>query len=318
MTQALTIYTAAQVPALATDAEEALEAIRENLGSIALTERDLERIKMPSGNTPAFMVRGEGGKPAMATEIDCVLVGITSRRVYWGAPFGSGQQKPPECSSSDGIVGLGRYGRGGEGRHNGDCATCPMNAWPPEGSADRSKPCSEVRMLFFYPLGQQRALPMCLTVTPGSLQALKDYLLQDLGNKGKVYYRVVTRIGLTPAKNAAGIAYSQANFSHIGDLDEPTRRIAKGYKESMARLFAGIQPRHEDMASGGGPIIQGQVVSAPQESLADLDDLDADDLDEGRNIGEGADWKPDQGGVAYNPRHEETLPLTQETDGKPW
>lgn len=266
MTNAVTIFDAedfsSRLPALKQDMASIIEAVQVNLRGRRLRPLDMEKIRIPTGGNTTWSVPTlSGSVPAQA--IDCVVVGVGTPRVYWAAKYGEGESgAPPECRSDDGMYGRGLYGVGGaletEGNRYvprvGSCDTCPMNQWPPKGSKDRKKPCSELRMLFIYPageLGAELVLPMVVIVSPGSFKAVDDYLVR-LSGRGLPYFAAATRLELSQAKNGAGLVYSQMKLSSLGRLSPADHAKARGMSEGLATLFGQVsaQVTQEDVEGG--------------------------------------------------------------------
>src|SRR5438105_3518535 len=85
------------LPALASDPRAMLAVITENLGGDKITERDLDRIKMPSGGGLAWEVPGLGDQPDSEKTIEGVIVYHKTTRAYWPGDYEGGNE-PPQCS----------------------------------------------------------------------------------------------------------------------------------------------------------------------------------------------------------------------------
>ncbi len=95
--------------------EQLPEILKANLGSDGLNVSDLDRIKMPAGGGISWEVPTLTG---LKTEqvIKGVIVFHKNVRAFWEKAFGDAPGEPPDCSSDDGIMGVGKPG--------GDCAKC--------------------------------------------------------------------------------------------------------------------------------------------------------------------------------------------------
>ena len=107
-------------------------------------EFTLDRVKLPAGGGTAFEVPSEDGEDTeMAKDITGVILYNHPAFAYYAAAFAGGHAAP-DCSSIDGLNGVGTPG--------GDCRTCPFNKF---GSGDgQSKLCKNKRMLYILREGE--------------------------------------------------------------------------------------------------------------------------------------------------------------------
>src|SRR4029450_12815372 len=90
----------------------------QTLGGGVIELQDLDRIRMPTGGALTFEVPTPAGPESRPT-ITGVLVHVQQRRAYWAQAFDeTGGGTPPDCTSADGITGVGEPG--------GACARCPL------------------------------------------------------------------------------------------------------------------------------------------------------------------------------------------------
>ena len=172
--------------------------IKENLGQDRLDVNDLDLVKMPSGGSPVWTLPGIDRERA-AESFSGIIIHVLNNRVYWQKAF-TGEQNPPDCFSSDGMVGYGNPG--------GACDACPLAQW---GSAveGNGQDCRLKRLLII--LTQDSILPIVLRLSPTSIGASKKYFVR-LAGKTTPYSAVVTKFGLEKDKSAGGISYSKATF----------------------------------------------------------------------------------------------------------
>ena len=200
------IVTAGTKAITATESESFLTEIAqemEGLGDISF-----DSIKIPSGGGLAFEVPGEDPEnPDIAKEISGVVLVRRSTNGYWKDPFG-GDNKTPDCYSSDGKVGV--EAATGECR---DCVDCPRNQFKEDGSG---KDCKNMQNLYIVREGE--LLPVRLVLPPTSIKNLKDYIAKRLLFRGKKLGQVVTGITLSKAESRQGIKYAVAQFSKKRDL----------------------------------------------------------------------------------------------------
>jgi hypothetical protein len=146
-------------------------------------------------------------------ELEGVVIFWKEARGYWPRSFSdTGGGEPPQCSSDDGMHGVGDPG--------GVCGVCPLAQF---GSAPARTPnekakgqaCKASRLLFM--LRPNDLLPIVVSLPPTSLKPCRDYF-RRLANEELAFYNVVTGMTLTKDKNDAGIPYSVATFRMIRSL----------------------------------------------------------------------------------------------------
>ena len=200
------------------------QIIADNLGGEPIDVMDLDRIKVPSGGMLVWSVPdmlAEDGEIS-TKELDGVIIDSQVVRTFWRTSFEeSGGQMPPDCSSDDGITGVGDPG--------GECASCPFAKF---GSAEgrTSQACQMNRMMFIARPGS--ILPSVVKVPPTSLRPAKKYLMALSGSEKHVW-EVVTRMTLEKDKSADGITYSKIRFQMLALLPEDVKQRVAEYKEAL-------------------------------------------------------------------------------------
>lgn len=221
--------TALQVFNSDTNIQLVQDAIQENVGCGGISEFDFERIKIPAGGGPAFAINTLEGETMVKT-FDCVIVLARDSRGYWAkSPEDGGGNAPPDCSSHDGLIGIGDPG--------GRCADCPLAQFGTAKKGDKvlkGQACKAMRQLFILTGGS--LLPVVLTLPPTSLKAAKQYMLR-LAGQGVPYFGVVTKVGLEQATNEANQKYSKATFTFVAKLNDEQRAKAKAYGEMLRPLI---------------------------------------------------------------------------------
>jgi hypothetical protein len=226
------------VPALSQNVAEEMQGL----------QFTFDRVRIPAGGGLVFELPGEDDDgPQSVKEIVGVIADHHAARSYWREAF-SGQGRPPDCASVDGITGSAIEESGLEwaGAHR-ECATCPMNRW---GSDDkgRGKACKELHRLYILQEGQ--AFPLLLTLPPTSLKSLSNYLGNRILAQGLRSYQVVTRIALRRAQNTNGIAYSQAVFSAVGRLGQEAAARMAAYARSLQAITRSLPATADDYDTG--------------------------------------------------------------------
>jgi len=162
-------------------------------------EVSFERIKIPSGGATVFELPGEDGEPESVKEFSAVILCHQTLNVRYDSKY-TGGNAPPDCSSLDGITGIGDPG--------GNYKSCPFNQF---GSGENgAKACKNRRRI--YLLRENECFPMMLSLPTGSLKAFTKYLQIQL-SKGRASNSVVTKFSLKKVANKSGIVFSQAVFT---------------------------------------------------------------------------------------------------------
>src|SRR5579875_3875470 len=219
--------------------------VQEEMQGLALT---FDRVRIPAGGGLTFEVPGEDeDEPESVKEIIGVIVDHHAARSYWRESF-SGQGRPPDCSSVDGITGTAIEESGLEwaGSTNA-CDRCPMNQWGSD-ERGRGKACKELHRIYILRDGEP--FPMLLTIPPTSLKNLSAYIAKRILAQGLRSYQVVTRISLRRAQNAGGIAYSQAVFSAVGRLSAEASERMAAYARAIQQVTRSLPPTADDYPAG--------------------------------------------------------------------
>ena len=189
-----------------TEAVNLTELFSEELDGL---DPSFERIRIPAGGGISYEIPGDDpDSPDTVKEFSAVILHHHSVNSYFKEKF-NGANNPPECASIDGKVGIDR--ETGECK---DCKTCPMAQF---GSGENGgMACKQKRCL--YLLREGEILPIIMTLPSGSLGEFTKYVTR-LVAKGKHTNSVVTKFALKKAQNSTGIAYSQAAFATVRNLN---------------------------------------------------------------------------------------------------
>jgi len=211
---------------------EIKEIVRENLAGMGRIQ--FERVKMPSGGALAFELTDENGEPRPAAEIVGVILDRYPVNAYWPDKF-AGAKNPPQCVALDGQNGVGQPG--------GPCIKCPHNQWGSDGEG-RGKACKNLHRIYILPPGD--ILPLLIALPPTSLANFNAYMMRLTSKTKKPYWAVVTKIKLEKATNTAGISYSRAVFTKIGDVPADKLAALKAYIEELKPLMRAVEVQAED------------------------------------------------------------------------
>jgi len=202
-----------------TDLEGFMESMRENFAGEQLNEGDLQRIKMPAGAGGTFEVPSLDGEE-YEKEITGTIIHQKNQNVYWAEEF-NGEKNPPDCSSKDGKIGVGEPG--------GECSSCPFNEFGSAMGGD-GKACKNLKTLFI--LREDNLLPLVISLPPTSKKNAKSYLLK-LASKGKIYYKVTSKLSLEKAKSKGGIDYMKVKMSYVDELNDKDVEMLQGYRKAI-------------------------------------------------------------------------------------
>lgn len=231
MTDKLAQQTTNQFAILTSGPEQAASitaAMKENVGEVGLF--DLTAIRFPSGGGTTWEIETLT-EPLAEKKLEVVILAAQDARVYYEAGMEeTGSGTPPDCSSPDGVTGLGNPG--------GSCADCPFAQW---GSANdgRGKRCSQRKQALV--LTKHSNLPYLLSVPPTSLKPLRQYMLALTG-QGLPYYGVVTELSLVKAVSGGGVEYAQLVCKFLRPLTPEEREVANPYRAALQGLLTQLPP----------------------------------------------------------------------------
>lgn len=223
---ALAVVEQAQFPIIGSDPQEIANLISENFGDETFSPFDLDKIVVPGGGATTWEIPTiEGIKEAK--EFRGVIVIAQRARGYWQSE-GMADGTPPDCSSEDGVVGIGEPG--------GMCAKCPL-AQANSSSKEDSKgaACKERRNLFVLLEGSM--FPVMVQVPRTSIKNFNKYKAGVTGQM-KSIHQVVTIFSLEKTKTG-GYTHSVVNFKMGGELPQEGYNVVKSYKKSFLDILSG-------------------------------------------------------------------------------
>jgi hypothetical protein len=212
--------------------DQVLALIDENLAGRPLNVLEFPKIKLLGGGALNFRLEGAGDDETPKT-IEGIMVAYRAARIYWKRPYGGkgGSKKPPDCTSTDGFVGIGDPG--------GECAQCPfakfgsaVNAL--DGRPTNGQACKDVRQALVLLPGH--ILPYLLNVPPTSVKNFNQYTLTMLST-GTRYWAAVTRFSLERASNEDGVDYAKILFRLEHRLSIEEQRALQPYQERMKEIL---------------------------------------------------------------------------------
>lgn len=216
----------------ALDHADLKEVVRENLAGMGRIQ--FERVKMPSGGGLAFEIADESGEPTAVSEITGIIIDRYPVNAYWPDKF-AGAKNPPACVAMDGHTG--------EGEPGGLCAKCPHNQWGSDEDG-RGKACKNLHRIYILPPGD--VLPILIALPPTSLANFNAYMLRLTSKAKRPYWAVLTKVKLEKATNAAGISFSRAVFTKVGDVPAEKLPALKAYIEELRPLMRAVEIQADD------------------------------------------------------------------------
>lgn len=234
----LAVIPAADYAITKIDTAEMAALIRENTGGKGLSQFDLDRVSLPTGGSTMWQVPTIEGMKSVEE-----LIGIVPHwldlRTYWKNSYGEGESGPPDCSSSDLVMGIGDPG--------GPCATCPNAQFgskpKPGGGYGRGQACSENRILFL--MRAEDRLPLVIKLAPTSVPDCKKFALRLISH-GLNPKACVWGISLVQEKSGDGIKYAKASFRLVERLSD---EIAQKITDFAAALKPGMERAARDAAA---------------------------------------------------------------------
>ena len=200
-----------------------------------------DRIRIPTGGSTTFEVPLDDENFKPEKELVGVIVDQHAARTYWSE---RGQNRPPDCTSMDGLSGTATPVSGLEWAGSSrSCADCPLNMWG-SGDQGRGKACKELRRLYLLRAGD--VFPLVLTLPPTSLLSFGNYLGKRVLPSGLRLHQVVTRITLERVVSKAGNPFARARFALVGRLDDQTAQAVALYAKRIQALTRGQAPTTDD------------------------------------------------------------------------
>ena len=189
-----------------------MNILQKNLGGQRLGLFDLPRVTMPPQGLELWSLPNTSGEAVYEKTIEGIITDIAFPRAYWRNAIQEGRT-PPNCSSPDGIRGLGKD-------PGGDCETCQYNQWGTSQTGSKTgKACREQRLLFL--LRPDDLFPLIVQVPPTSLDVVKDYCI-SLSNEFLLYSEVFTSLSIAKVDNG-GNPYGRLVMSKSAELPEQFR-----------------------------------------------------------------------------------------------
>jgi hypothetical protein len=206
------------------------ESFTANFGNNGASVRDMDRIKMPAGDSTAWTVRTLSGEE-LVKELIGIPIGWQDGRAYWSKSMEeSDGNAPPDCYSLDAKTGIGKPG--------GDCRKCPYAQFgsDPRGLGQACKSHRELAYLL-----SDRTLPVIVCLSATSIKPSREYIVR-LASVNIPFYGAITAAGLERTKSNQGKNYPKATFRLVEKLNAERAEFMKGYTAMVRPL---LQPAPE-------------------------------------------------------------------------
>lgn len=229
--------------------KEVGEVLKMNLGAKQASWTDLERIKVPSGEIPMYMVEDPVHGVSTLETFEAICVWFRDCRVWWpksikeGGSGGGG----PTCESRDLVQGNGNNG-GTDGEAIHACETCPNNRWgkmpaidPESDAAQDHNWCSQRMMMFLLRRERERSIfPSVLIIPPTSIKKVGAYFM-GLGGDGIPFFGMTTKFGLLQTQNKKLVTYSVVTVEPGDELLPAEREKVAEYRKAIEPSFEALQ-----------------------------------------------------------------------------
>lgn len=226
-------------PALTGELAERMRDVKENLESIENFR--VPRIKMTDAGFS--VVEGE----PVLKELDCVILHTKKTNVYYAKPFKSGQIEPPDCFSLDAITPDKSISK----PQHLTCSGCPKAEFGTNAFGS-GKACRNLKPVFVL-LADEAIIPHQLTVTPTSLKAANNYLV-DLASAMIPYRSVKTKI--SSFKKDPQDKYVALKFSKISKLTPERQLEIKALKDYWLPIMENQVVDQSELDRDSAPQVQ--------------------------------------------------------------
>lgn len=224
------------------------EILEENVGS-EISAFDLPKLTVPSGGGEFWTVQTAHGSE-MVKEIEGVIVHVQHSKTYWAVDLDTASEvTPPDCSSDDGIHGIGDPG--------GNCRSCPMNEFGSKGKGKACRDRADVFVVF-----KTGIMPTRIQVPATSLTGLKQYgmILLDCGKRMS---DVLTKFTLA-TEVKSGKKTAVIKFQAGGEVSQDVKAMAKQYKDVVVDMLRRPAP-------GSAEVIEDTVANVAVDGEAPFD-----------------------------------------------
>ena len=206
---------------------QAMDIFQHNLRGQKITERDLRRVKVPPQGITIWSIPTTEGD-IHTEEITGILVEYTTPRAYWDRPMDPNTLTPPNCSSHNGVMGVGDPG--------GACHLCPFSKYGSDPREDSNgQACKEKRMLFL--LRPDSLLPLVVQAPSTSIRNVFDYTVGLASEEEMPFQNVFTRLTLEKVNAGGGIDYGRIILKNVGRVPEEYHSSLLIYQTKLSSII---------------------------------------------------------------------------------
>jgi hypothetical protein len=223
-----------QFPMVYRDNSAIIESMKINLENESITKRDMFTVIPNPKGEAEWAVKLPTGKQIFET-LDAVILHIGNERAYYEQEWGTGDNTPPDCSSDNGVIGIGSPG--------GKCVDCEFAQFGPNNEAPQ---CSQKKPLYLLVPEINPINPVVLYATGPSFPNIKKFNI-NLMQFGINIYDVKVKLSLEVKKTKNNMDASIINIETIGNIktDDPI-----GYEkltEYRSSLLGFINPVYREV-----------------------------------------------------------------------
>lgn len=186
---------------------ERIKEVKENVDAV-------DNFRIPAIKNTSSGLEVMPGEAPM-TEVEVVMLHARKANIFYAKTYNKNDVTPPDCFSVDGLKPDASI----KSPQHATCKGCPQAQFG-TNQMKSGKACRNVKPLYLL-MSEDAILPRQLTVTPTSLKAADQYLM-NLTERGLNYRKVLTKIIAYKEDNAD--TYCKLKFQLVGKL--PETRIA--------------------------------------------------------------------------------------------
>jgi hypothetical protein len=236
--QAVVAQSGTVLPSLAgasPELQERMLEVKENMESV-------ESFRLPRAKMTAEgfeLIEGED----VVTELEGVILHTKKTNVYYAKPYNPNDVTPPDCFSLDGNKPDASVAK----PVSPACKGCPMAEFG-TNSMKSGKACRNLKPMYLL-LSDEAIMPRQLTITPASLKAANQYLM-DLTERGIAYRKVKTKI--IAYKEDKRDTYMKLRFVMGSRLDEQQQKNVEFLKNQWRPVMDNQMIDQREVDNGAG------------------------------------------------------------------
>jgi hypothetical protein len=226
---------------ISAELNEVMEQLRENINAIGSFR--IPRIKATSSGLQI----SEDIEPAKTMQ--GVLIYAKKTKSYYKKAYKAGEVTLPDCFSNDWKKPAPEIAA----PQSKECKGCPQNEFG-SNNMESGKACRDLRPLYFVEIlegGKVSPIPQMLLITPTSLKALDNYLL-NLTQKLKHFRGVETKV--TWAKEHPDDKYGLLTFAVVKDISKEVKQDVDGLLQMWLPIMDAQAIEQDEVPVEAAPI----------------------------------------------------------------